>query len=337
MMMTKRAQRALSWRGRMAVVCLATLTLPVAGSLAQEVVAQDPQPIESPVMDALKAPRRVVFECPSGKVTRFADVLAKLGGLNIVVSPDAGARTVKAIRLTNVSYAEALDMVCAQAKLTWRLHKPGIIRLDVERDFVHVLGAVGKPGQRELGEGCTTVSEFLSKSQPSEDADLTRVSLIRPDHANPMTIVIDFKQMALMGDTTHNFVLRHGDIVHVPGGKQRRSIESIQEALLSLTRGRPAKSVKSTKPLVDKLRVEKGDIVSCVVPAALGKRPGAENLSMLSLPQRIGADGTIFVPYLGNLKVLGLSRKEAEAQLIKRLEAYFTFEMGLTLRVSSDR
>lgn len=62
-------------------------------------------------------------------------------------------------------------------------------------------------------------------------------------------------------------------------------------------------------------------------------RPGAERLVELTAPQPIGLDGTIHVPYVGPVYVLGRTETEASALVQSQLRAVFNFELDVQVRI----
>lgn len=85
----------------------------------------------------------------------------------------------------------------------------------------------------------------------------------------------------------------------------------------------------------DKTTIELGDIVRCSVPESALNLIGAALLRDLQEPQRIGEAGTIFVPYIGSVSVLGLSADEATAKLNAKYDEVLAFSVDLRVRVSS--
>ena len=117
----------------------------------------------------------------------------------------------------------------------------------------------------------------------------------------------------MTGSTSYNVVLRPQDIVYFP-------------ALVASDDARPV--------LEDKLRIEKGDRVVGIVGRALLNQPGAEQLVHLTHWQRIGESGTIHVPYVGSVRVLGRTTREATDLVIARLQPLFNLDLQITLRAS---
>jgi len=62
-------------------------------------------------------------------------------------------------------------------------------------------------------------------------------------------------------------------------------------------------------------------------------RPGAERLIELTALQPIGLDGTVFVPYVGPVYVLGRTENELAALVQSQLRAVFNFDIDLQVRI----
>ena len=73
-----------------------------------------------------------------------------------------------------------------------------------------------------------------------------------------------------------------------------------------------------------------GDFVRFIVPPDLYLQPGYEQLYLLtSAPQPVGIDGTILVPYLGPVYVLGLTRAELSDTVESLLQPLFELDINL--------
>jgi len=62
-------------------------------------------------------------------------------------------------------------------------------------------------------------------------------------------------------------------------------------------------------------------------------QPGYEQLALLAAPQQVGIDGTIHVPYIGNVPVLGLTERELENLVQEQLQGLFQNQIQLTARI----
>ncbi len=76
-----------------------------------------------------------------------------------------------------------------------------------------------------------------------------------------------------------------------------------------------------------------GDVVQFLLDPIAQMTPGAEMLSLLSVPQPIGIDGTLLVPYIGPIPVLGLTEAELAAMVMEQLQVTFKFKVKLLARV----
>jgi protein involved in polysaccharide export with SLBB domain len=61
--------------------------------------------------------------------------------------------------------------------------------------------------------------------------------------------------------------------------------------------------------------------------------PDAERLYFLTLPQQVSIDGTILVPYVGPIYVLGKTEQDLTALVKSVLQPLFAFEINLTARI----
>lgn len=75
------------------------------------------------------------------------------------------------------------------------------------------------------------------------------------------------------------------------------------------------------------------DMVQFLIePDALAQK-GAERLAELTIDQPVNIDGTIFVPFVGPVYVLGLTEAELGALVTSHLRGKFQFELGLQARI----
>ncbi len=76
-----------------------------------------------------------------------------------------------------------------------------------------------------------------------------------------------------------------------------------------------------------------GDAVEFTLSPVAWQQPDAEKLFLLTRPQAVGIDGTILIPYVGPVQVLGKTEAEL-AQLVKSLlRPIFPFEVDVQARV----
>ena len=80
-----------------------------------------------------------------------------------------------------------------------------------------VLGAVEEERRGEPVNG-ETLLEAVQASRPLEDADLTRVLLVRPSAG--LERVVNVQEMLTSGDRLYNPALAAGDVVYVPRRNQ---------------------------------------------------------------------------------------------------------------------
>ncbi len=76
-----------------------------------------------------------------------------------------------------------------------------------------------------------------------------------------------------------------------------------------------------------------GDSVMFVIDPQTYLNPGAEQLYLLTSPQTLSIDGTILVPYVGPIDVLGMTERELSALVKESLGALFTFPIELHARI----
>jgi len=101
---------------------------------------------------------------------------------------------------------------------------------------VYVVGEVGKAGAFPLRGGERLLDALLLASGPTKDADAANTSLIRrgPD-GQAVRTKVDLKKLLDSGDVKLNPVVQDGDVVFLPGKKQKRSISDYVNLLFPLT------------------------------------------------------------------------------------------------------
>lgn len=80
-----------------------------------------------------------------------------------------------------------------------------------------------------------------------------------------------------------------------------------------------------------------GDAVQFLLNPIAQFQPGAEMLSLLSVVQPVAIDGTIYVPYLGPLRVLGMTESELGEMVTERLQTIFRMEIDVDARIINGR
>ncbi len=89
-----------------------------------------------------------------------------------------------------------------------------LLRVPVQPDYVLANGAVRQTFSIKIG-GRTTIVEALTRIELTEMADLSAVTVLRPDPNNPLVIKLDLRGMIMTGDTSLNLTLRPGDVLRV--------------------------------------------------------------------------------------------------------------------------
>jgi protein involved in polysaccharide export with SLBB domain len=76
-----------------------------------------------------------------------------------------------------------------------------------------------------------------------------------------------------------------------------------------------------------------GDVVQFILDPMAQLTPGAALLGLLAVPQPIGIDGTLMLPYIGPMYVLGLTESELTSAVTDQLQLTFKFPVRLQARV----
>ena len=76
-----------------------------------------------------------------------------------------------------------------------------------------------------------------------------------------------------------------------------------------------------------------GDGVVFFLEPTMLIQPGYEQLALLTQPQQVGIDGTIHLPYVGNLMILGLTERELEDLIEEQLQALYAQRVEVDARI----
>lgn len=76
-----------------------------------------------------------------------------------------------------------------------------------------------------------------------------------------------------------------------------------------------------------------GDLVQFLLDPIAAMQPGAEMLALLSTVQPVGIDGTIVVPYVGSMRVLGMTEAALGAMVTDLLQRNYQFPIKVQARV----
>lgn len=76
-----------------------------------------------------------------------------------------------------------------------------------------------------------------------------------------------------------------------------------------------------------------GDAVVFFLEPSQVVQPGLEQLATLLQPQTVGIDGTIHIPYVGRVPILGLTERQLEELVREQLGAIYTTPISLTARI----
>jgi hypothetical protein len=78
--------------------------------------------------------------------------------------------------------------------------------------------------------------------------------------------------------------------------------------------------------------VASGDAVQIIVPQGVLAQPGAEGLAILGAPQVVAIDGTIFVPFIGAMPVLGLTERELGTLISDQVQGIYNFGFPVNIK-----
>ncbi len=79
-----------------------------------------------------------------------------------------------------------------------------------------------------------------------------------------------------------------------------------------------------------------GDLVQFLLDPIAQLQPGAEMLALLSTVQPVGIDGTIVVPYVGSMRVLGMTEAALGAMVTDLLQRNYQFPIKVQARVVAN-
>ncbi len=82
--------------------------------------------------------------------------------------------------------------------------------------YIYMFGEIGNGTHVYPLTPDLTVFELLAKVPVSRMANWGKVQLIRPDAENPLTMVINMREMIVTGRMTYNIALQDNDIIYVP-------------------------------------------------------------------------------------------------------------------------
>ena len=79
--------------------------------------------------------------------------------------------------------------------------------------------------------------------------------------------------------------------------------------------------------------VSGGDAVVFFLEPTILVQPGFEQLALLTTPQQVGIDGTIHVPYVGNVMILGLTERELDDLVGTQLQNFYRHGVPVRSRI----
>jgi len=100
---------------------------------------------------------------------------------------------------------------------------------------IFVFGQVRSPGAY-FYNGSNTVMNTLARAQPTDRADPSSITIVRPDENGEMRarMTINLDHMVKTGDTTLNAVLQDGDVIYVPPSGIGKATISFEQLLMPL-------------------------------------------------------------------------------------------------------
>ena len=101
---------------------------------------------------------------------------------------------------------------------------------------IFVFGQVRAPGEY-FYNGSNTVMNTLARAQPTNRADASSITIVRPDENGELRarMTINLDHMIKTGDTTLNAFLQEGDIVYVPPSGIGKTTIGIEQLIMPLT------------------------------------------------------------------------------------------------------
>ena len=76
-----------------------------------------------------------------------------------------------------------------------------------------------------------------------------------------------------------------------------------------------------------------GDAVQFLIDPAMVQIAGAEQLALLTTTQSVALDGTIYIPYVGPVWVLGMTETDLSELVSSTLQPFFTFNVRVVARI----
>jgi protein involved in polysaccharide export with SLBB domain len=87
---------------------------------------------------------------------------------------------------------------------------------EYESKVVYVVGAVGSQGKYPLKDYMIRLRDIIFEAGlPTEDADLSRVYIIKPDLTDPSYTTVNLHDILYKGILKENYLLQPGDIIYV--------------------------------------------------------------------------------------------------------------------------
>lgn len=221
---------------------------------------------------------------------------------------DARRTTLTDLRLPKLTATQVLDILGTITGLECRVTAEAVlVRAPQPKEpQCFLIGAVRNVGPTSLRGPHETLLDALFAAGWTPEANLSQVTLIRPAPAEPLVLVVDPGEMLRTGSTTENVMLRDGDVIFVP----RRDRAAATDAL-------PA------------VQLAVGSRLRFVLYDNVAAQAGCEQLDLLSNPQVVGRDGTMFLPYVGHVRVLGKTKDEVAALVTEHYREVFTLEVRL--------
>lgn len=144
------------------------------------------------------------------------------------------------VMVLGLTERELEDLVQEQLQPLFKLPLGRITARIVNRGkYFYAFGEAVREGRLAMVSGDMTVFEAIALVQPTQLANLGRIRLVRPDAQNPLTVVVNFREMVLTGNTTFNIPIQNNDILYIPPtffGTLTRFVEKLLAPLAVVTR-----------------------------------------------------------------------------------------------------
>ncbi|MCA8955128.1 MAG: polysaccharide biosynthesis/export family protein [Planctomycetes bacterium] len=170
-----------------------------------------------------------VLQAPGAETLALLTQAQEVGLDGTILVPYVGP-----LMVLGLTERELKHLIESQLRVFFNIDIQVIPRIINRGKFFYAFGEVGLKGRVRFLKADLTLLEAITVLQPTQLANMGRVRVIKPDAENPLTVVVNVREMMQTGNMRYNILIEENDFIYIPPtwlGSLARFIEKLLQPL----------------------------------------------------------------------------------------------------------